>query len=257
MEPVLYTVVDGVATITLNKPESLNAMSMDLVNGVIDSLFDAEKDPAVRVIILTGTGRAFSAGGDLNSLDGLSTDDEREFFIAEVGRMVHTIYYLRKPVIAKVNGVAAGAGFNLALACDFIYAVDTAKFVQSFVNVGLSPDCGGFYLLSQAVGLHKAKELMLLAVPVTAAEGERLGFVNGIFTADELDAKVEELAGVLKAKAPLAIKYTKEGLNEFGDALDIALEYESKTSAQLLGTADFQEGVAAFKEKRQADFKGE
>ena len=255
-EAIIYKVSDRIATITMNRPKSLNSMSLDLVEGFIRSLQEAETDSQVRVVVVTGSGRAFSAGGDLKTLDDLHTTEERRQFIVKVGTIVKLIHDMSKPVIAMVNGVAAGAGFNLALACDMAYAADNAKFIQSFVNVGLSPDCGGFYYLAKAVGMAKAKELMLTARPVGAQEAEHLNLVNGVFPQDELETATMKLAARLAEAAPLAVAMTKKAVNDYSASLEETLTFESLASSSLLGTVDFKEGVTAFAEKRAPRFLG-
>ena len=255
-EAIIYKVSDRIATITMNRPKSLNSMSLDLVEGFIRSLQEAETDSQVRVVVVTGSGRAFSAGGDLKTLDDLHTTEERRQFIVKVGTIVKLIHDMSKPVIAMVNGVAAGAGFNLALACDMAYAADNAKFIQSFVNVGLSPDCGGFYYLAKAVGMAKAKELMLTARPVGAQEAEHLNLVNGVFPQEELEAATMKLATRLAEAAPLAVAMTKKAVNDYSASLEETLIFESLASSSLLGTVDFKEGVTAFAEKRAPRFLG-
>ena len=255
-EATLYEVQNRTAIITLNRPKSLNSMSLELVEGILARLNAAERDENVRIVIITGAGRAFSAGGDLSSLDALTTTDERRRFVAKVGAIVQRIRDLTKPVLAMVNGVAAGAGFNLAIACDLCYAADEAKFIQSFVNVGLSPDCGGFYYLAKTVGMAKAKELMFTARPVSAEEAERLNLVNAVFPADELREKVLAIADKIGSTAPLAIAMTKKAVNDYSASLDATLTFESLASSALLGTEDFREGVAAFAEKRAPKFTG-
>ena len=255
-EAIIYKVSDRIATITMNRPKSLNSMSLDLVEGFIRSLQEAETDSQVRVVVVTGSGRAFSAGGDLKTLDDLHTTEERRQFIVKVGTIVKLIHDMSKPAIAMVNGVAAGAGFNLALACDMAYAADNAKFIQSFVNVGLSPDCGGFYYLAKAVGMAKAKELMLTARPVGAQEAEHLNLVNGVFAQEELEAATMKLAARLAEAAPLAVAMTKKAVNDYSASLEETLTFESLASSSLLGTVDFKEGVTAFAEKRAPRFLG-
>lgn len=255
-EAIIYKVSDRIATITMNRPKSLNSMSLDLVEGFIRSLQEAETDSQVRVVVVTGSGRAFSAGGDLKTLDDLHTTEERRQFIVKVGTIVKLIHDMSKPVIAMINGVAAGAGFNLALACDMAYAADNAKFIQSFVNVGLSPDCGGFYYLAKAVGMAKAKELMLTARPVGAQEAEHLNLVNGVFPQEELEAATMKLAARLAEAAPLAVAMTKKAVNDYSASLEETLTFESLASSSLLGTVDFKEGVTAFAEKRAPRFLG-
>lgn len=253
---IVYELKGQVGVITMNRPKALNAMSLDLVEGFIKALHRAGADDNVRALVIKGEGRAFCAGGDLGALDDLHTTEERRRFIVKVGTIVKMIYNLNKPVIAMVNGVAAGAGFNLAISCDLAYAAEGVKFIQSFVNVGLSPDCGGFYFLAKAVGLAKAKELMMTARPVDAAEAKQLNLVNDVFKPEELEEKVMAIAAKIAATAPLAIAMTKKAVNNYSASLDDTLTFESLASSSLLGTEDFKEGVTAFAEKRAPKFTG-
>jgi 2-(1,2-epoxy-1,2-dihydrophenyl)acetyl-CoA isomerase len=191
---VLYQVQDGVATLTMNRPQSLNSMNPGLIDGLHDALTKAAADDQVRCLVLTGAGRAFCAGGDLGYLNGIDSLAEKRAFINRVGDVARRITMLPKPVIAKVNGVTAGAGVNLMLACDLVYAVATAKFGESFAKVGLIPDCGGLFFLPRTVGTLKAKELMFTADLITAAEAEKLGLVNHLCPAEQLDATVAAMA---------------------------------------------------------------
>lgn len=245
-----------IAIVTLNRPKNLNSLSADLVSECLLALHTLEHDDTVRVVILTGAGRAFCAGGDLGSLNALSTADERRRFIAKAAAIVKLLAAMSKPVIAMVNGVAAGAGFNLALACDLAYAAEGVRFIQSFANVGLSPDCGGFYFLPKTVGLAKAKELMFTARPVDAAEAKALGIVNDVYPPEELEKQVMTTAEAIAAKAPLGIAMTKKAVNNYGATLEETLTFEEMASSMLLGTEDFREGVCAFNEKRPPKFQG-
>ena len=255
-EATLFERQGGVGVLTLNRPQSLNSMSTDLVDSCLGNLHAAEHDPAVRCVVLTGAGRAFCSGGDLGSLDGLKTTEERRRFIAKAATITRLIYAMSKPVIAMVNGVAAGAGFNLALAADLAYAAEGARFIQSFVNIGLAPDCGGYYFLAKTVGLAKAKELMFTARPVEASEALALGIVNGVYPAAELSERVMDIAARIAAGAPLALAMAKKAINNYGASLDDTLTYEAMAMSALLGTEDFKEGIAAFREKRPPKFTG-
>ena len=179
-DAVLYAVENGIATITMNRPKSLNSMNDALIDGLHEALTKAENDEAVRCIVLTGNGKAFCAGGDLSFLNGLEGTAAKKSFIAKVGAVAKRITVIEKPVIAWINGVTAGAGVNLMLACDLIYASHKAKFGESFAKVALIPDCGGLYFLPRAIGIHKAKELMFTGDLIDAPTAERLGMVNDV-----------------------------------------------------------------------------
>lgn len=253
---VLYEVKDGVATITLNRPQSLNSMNDALIDGLHDVLDCVEKDDNVRCAVLTGNGKAFCAGGDLPFLNSIASASARRKFIAKVGAVAKRITVIEKPFIAMVNGVAAGAGVNLMLACDLVYAVDKARFAQSFAKVGLIPDCGGLYFLPKAVGLHKAKELMFTADLIGAEEAAALGMLNHVCSEDKLAEDVYAMAQRLAVSAPLSIGLIKKYLNNTSLGLDEILAAEESTQALLMDTEDCREGIAAFKEKRNPVFTG-
>lgn len=253
---VLYEVNNNVATITLNRPQSLNSMNDALIDGLHNVLDRIERDDDVRCVVLTGNGKAFCAGGDLPFLNGIATAADRRKFIARVGAVAKRITIIEKPFIAMVNGVAAGAGVNLMLACDLVYAVDKARFAQSFAKVGLIPDCGGLYFLPKAVGLHKAKELMFTADLIGAAEAASIGMLNHVCGEDTLAADVYAMAQRLAVSAPLSLGLTKKYLNNTSLGLDEILAAEESTQALLMDTDDCREGIAAFKEKRTPVFTG-
>lgn len=255
-EAVLYAAMDGIATITLNRPKSLNSMNDALIDGLHAALTAAENDAAVRAVVLTGNGKAFCAGGDLSFLNGLEGVAAKKAFIARVGAVAKRITTIEKPVIAYVNGVTAGAGVNLMLACDLVYASAKARFGESFAKVGLIPDCGGLYFLPKAVGVHKAKELMFTGDLIDACTAKELGMLNHVYEDEELHAKVYAMAARLAASAPLSIGLTKKYLNNTALTLDEVLAIEETTQSLLMGTDDCKEGIAAFYEKREPQFTG-
>ena len=255
-DAVLYAVENGIATITMNRPKSLNSMNDALIDGLHEALNKAETDEAVRCIVLTGNGKAFCAGGDLSFLNGLEGTAAKKNFIAKVGAVAKRITIIEKPIIAWVNGVTAGAGVNLMLACDLIYASHKAKFGESFAKVALIPDCGGLYFLPRAIGIHKAKELMFTGDLIDAPTAERLGMLNDVIEEEYLKDKVYEVAARMAASAPIAIGLTKKYLNDTGLTLDEVLNIEETTQSLLMGTEDCKEGIAAFYSKRPPVFTG-
>lgn len=255
-EAVLYAVENGIATITMNRPTSLNSMNDSLIGGLHNSLTKAVADQCVRCIVLTGNGKAFCAGGDLSYLNSLSSTVEKKDFIAKVGAVAKRITEIEKPIIAYVNGVTAGAGVNLMLACDLIYASNKARFGESFAKVGLIPDCGGLYFLAKAIGLHKAKEMMFTGDLIDAITAEKIGLVNHIYDDRDLADAVYKMADRLSKSAPLAIGLTKKYLNNTALTLDEVLALEETTQPLLMATNDCKEGIKAFYEKRNPVFTG-
>lgn len=255
-EAVLYSVENGIATITMNRPKAMNSMNDGLIDGLHAALDKVEADPEVKAVVLTGSGKAFCAGGDLNYLNGLEGVGEKKAFIAKVGNVAKRITVIEKPFIALVNAVAAGAGVNLMLACDFVYASDKARFMEAFAKVGLIPDCGGLFFLPKAVGLLKAKELMMTADLIDAATAEKLGLVSYVYPDAEVAAKAYAMADRMAKSAPIAIGLMKKYLNNTALTLDEVLAIEETTQPLLMGSADCKEGIAAFLEKRNPVFSG-
>lgn len=255
-DAVLYVVKDGIATITLNRPKSLNSMNDALIDGLHVVLDKVEQDTTVKCVVLTGTGKAFCAGGDLPYLESIATNAGKRAFIAKVGNVAKRITTIEKPFIAMVNGVTAGAGVNLMLACDLVYATNKAKFAQSFAKVGLIPDCGGLYFLPKTCGILKAKELMFTADLIDAETAEKYNMVNHLCEDDKLGETTYIMAQRLVNSAPLSIGLIKKYLNNTALTLDEVLAFEESTQALLMGTKDCQEGIKAFKEKRNPIFTG-
>lgn len=254
-QAVFMEIKNNVGLITLNRPKNFNAMNKDLVDNLHQILEQCDTNPSIKCVILTGAGKAFCAGGDLSYLESLKNSTEQKEFISSVGELAKKIWTLSKPVLAMVNGVAAGAGFNLALACDFIFADSKARFAQSFVNVGLIPDCGGLFFLPRIVGLAKAKELMFTGRLVDIDEAIQLGIVTKSFVSAELEQQTFVFADEL-AQAPIqSIKLMKQFLNTDNLTLNKILTLESIHQPACMATEDHLEGIIAFKEKRKPNFK--
>jgi 2-(1,2-epoxy-1,2-dihydrophenyl)acetyl-CoA isomerase len=247
---------NDVTTITLDRPDKLNAFSGTMREDLLAALREADG----RVIVITGAGRAFCAGGDVDSMSRLQRAGDVQAFrkLLDAGRdIVTTIASLEQPVIACVNGVAAGAGCNLALACDYRIASDSAKFGQSFVKIGLHPDWGGTWSLPRLVGPGRAMEILMTGRMVDANEALSIGLVDRVVPSAELAAETEKLAQAIAAGPPIAIAGIKRALraSEKND-LKAQIELESEHQLAAFRSNDAAEGMAAFFEKRSAKFEG-
>ncbi|GGZ39828.1 enoyl-CoA hydratase [Streptomyces rubiginosohelvolus] len=258
---VLHTLDGGVSWITLNRPEAMNAVTWDQRERIIALLAEASADPAVRAVALTATGRGFCAGADLRGTPA----PDRERVPGDVARtirlgaqrLIAAVLDCEKPVIAAVNGTAAGIGAHLAFACDLVVAADTATFIEVFVRRGLVPDGGGAYLLPRLVGPQRTKELMFFGDALTAADAERLGLVNRTVPAGELEALAKEWAGRLAAGPTRALALTKQLVNSSLDG-DRATAFAAEAAAQEINmtTRDANEGVTSFVERRPPTYEG-
>ena len=249
-----------VATITLNRPETLNALTPDQRERVIHLLAEASADPDVRAVVLTGTGRGFCAGADLRggppAGERVAGDVARTLRLG-AQRLIAAVLDCEKPVIAAVNGTAAGLGAHLALACDLVLAAESARFIEVFVRRGLVPDGGGAYLLPRLIGPQRAKELMFFGDALSAADAERLGLVNRVIPDADLDKTAREWAARLATGPTRALALTKQLVNASLDS-DRTTAFTAEATAQEINmtTADAREGVASFVARRGAEFRG-
>ncbi|MFI1869442.1 enoyl-CoA hydratase/isomerase family protein [Streptomyces jumonjinensis] len=252
---------DGVRWITLNRPEVMNAVTWDQRERIIALLADASEDPAVRSVVLTATGKGFCAGADLRggpaAVRELVAGDVSRTIRRGAQRLIAAVLDCEKPVIAAVNGTAAGIGAHLAFACDLVLAAEEARFIEVFVRRGLVPDGGGAYLLPRLIGAQRAKELMFFGDALPAADAARIGLVNRVVPAAELERTAREWAERLARGPTRALALTKQLVNASLES-DRATAFASEAMAQELNmtTRDAQEGVASFVERRSPEYRG-
>ena len=255
--PLLLTAQDaGVRTLTLNRPEVLNGLTDDLLDELAHALGEAAADPEVRAVIITGAGRGFCSGQDLKSAGAEGTIDVEKHLREHYLPAIRAVREIEKPVIAAVNGVAAGAGLSLALAADFRIAAGSASFVQAFVRIGLVPDAGSTWFLPRIVGLAKATEMMMLGESLDSDEALRIGLIHRIVPNGDLLQVAGDFAARL-ARGPRSVGMIKRLLNHsFENGLEDQFALEERAQAEAVTTADFMEGVTAFLQKRPATFTG-
>ncbi|MEM9033236.1 MAG: enoyl-CoA hydratase [Actinomycetota bacterium] len=245
----------GIVTVTMNRPHRKNAADATMWVELAETWTEFGSDPDTRVLVMTGAEDAFCAGADLNPQDRGTKHQLQAMH--DITRTALALHRIPKPTIAKVNGVAAGAGCNIALGCDLIVAGDTARFTEIFAKRGLSVDFGGTWLLPRLVGLHRAKEIAFFGDILSAQEAERLGLVNRVVPGDELDAVVGEWAARLAAGPPLALSMTKRMLNDaVTRSFEDALEAEGVSQTVNFSTEDTAEAISAFLQKREPEFTG-
>jgi len=257
----LFDVREGVARVTLNRPERLNALTFEVYRELTETFAALQDEEAARVVVVTGAGRAFCSGGDVRDIIGqLQGSDARGLleFTRQTCALVRSMRALRKPVIASLNGTTAGAGACIALAADLRIATPEARIAFLFVKVGLSgADMGAAHLLPRLVGLGRATELLYTGDFITAEEAHRIGLYNRVVAAEDLEAETRSLAERLARGPAFALGVTKEMLNrEMDVSLDTALEWEAQAQAVCMQHPDYAEAYAAFTEKREPRFKG-
>lgn len=254
---VAYTLNNGVATLTMNRPAVFNALNTQLHTDLLAALRRAERDPAARCVVLTGAGKAFCSGQDLREIPLEDTATMVAQRLREsYNPLIAKLRSLPKPVIAAVNGVAAGAGLSLALACDLRIAVDNARFVVAFARIGLIPDCGMTYFLPRLIGHARAVELAMTGGELDAATALQWGLVNRVASEAEFAPALHDFASQLARGPALAISLIKRSFGFAYDAtLEQMLEYEAQAQQAAAGHPDFAEGVGAFREKRAASFR--
>jgi len=251
---------NGIVTITLHRPDRLNAFVGHMRRDLAEALEEAGSDPHVRVVVITGAGRAFCAGGDVHFMAELVRRNDAEEFARLLGaarRVILAIRRMTKPVIASINGAAAGAGFNLALACDLRIASSTATFSQSFVKLGFHPDWGGTYFLPRMITSNLACELFFLGDTITAQDAFRLGLLNRVVEPEDLEAETLKLAERLRDAPAISLAAAKHAVYATEhDTLEQMLQYEVEAQMRCFVSEDGREGVRAFLEKRPPRFTG-
>ncbi len=259
-ETILFDIEENIATLTLNRPEAMNALNPQLGEDLVDAVTRCRSDANVRAVVLKGAGRAFCAGGDLKAFSGFLQDDPVAAFRTLAMRLhagIIEIRHMEKPVIAQVHGVAAGAGMSIALACDLTIAAESAQFIMAYSRIGLSPDGSSTYFIPRLVGPKRALEIFYTGDSIPAPEAQRMGLINRVFPDADLDKETRAFARRLAQGPTVALGRAKELVyRSLGETLETQLEHERDFIALSAVTEDFQEGVQAFIQKREPKFKG-
>jgi len=255
---VLFDRKDGIAVLSFNRPDKLNAFNREMTLELQKALDACATDPEIRCICITGNGKAFSAGQDLMEVTGTNAPSFDQILADHYNPIVTRIRRIQKPVVAAVNGVAAGAAANIALCCDIVVAAHSASFIQAFSKIGLIPDSGGTYFLPRLIGWQRASAYMMLGDKISATEAERMGMIYKVFPDEEFSTSSMILAASLAKMPTMALAFTKEALNEsMTNSLEAQLSKENKLQQNAAKTKDYDEGVKAFLDKRAPIFKGE
>jgi 2-(1,2-epoxy-1,2-dihydrophenyl)acetyl-CoA isomerase len=260
-ETILYEQDDGILTVTLNRPDKLNAFTDTMLDELTDAFKKADVDSTVRVVVLTGAGRGFCPGQDLGAAvergAGSGNFSYSEHLRGHYNPLILGMRALSKPIIAAINGVAAGAGMSLSLACDYRIAAESASFIQAFVKVGLVPDSGSTWMLQRLIGITRALDMMLTGRKVNAQEALEMGLVNKVVANDQLMDSARQLAQEFANAPTKTIGYIKQAVNFASNStLEEALDKEAELQDQAASTDDHREGIMAFLEKRPAQFQG-
>lgn len=258
MPSILFEIKNSVALITLSRPEKFNSFNREMALLLQEKLNECKNNKEIRCVYLTGAGKAFSAGQDLEEIVDANGPDTSTILSEHYNPVIKQIREIEKPVLAAVNGVAAGAGANIALCCDVVVAAQSASFIQAFSKIGLIPDSGGTYFLPRLIGWQKASALAMLGDKITADEAERIGMIYKVFTDELFTNESKKIAETLAAMPTAALAFTKQAFNQsFTNSLEQQLKTEEILQVKASQTKDYNEGVQAFLEKRKPLFKGE
>tara|TARA_B100000953_G_scaffold175983_1_gene144921 strand:+ start:78 stop:848 length:771 start_codon:yes stop_codon:yes gene_type:complete len=254
---IQFEKIEAVAKITLNRPEKYNSFVREMALELQNILDECGQDETIRSILITGAGKAFCAGQDLKEAIDPESLEIEEIVRQHFNPIIRKIRGIEKPVIAAVNGVAAGAGANIALSCDIVLAAKSANFIQAFSKIGLIPDSGGTYFLPRLIGLPKATAIMMTGETISAEQAESMGMIYSVYEDTEFEDSALKLAQTIAAMPTKGLGYTKKLLSQsFNNSLEDQLSLEAKTQAQSAATEDHQEGIQAFLDKRSPRFTG-